>query len=791
MNAFVRLWKKAFLFVVIFYGSTYLYGANVNQYSIIPYPQKLLPKSGNFSINPLTVIYASNSNPEILKLAHEFRDQLARSSGMVLEIRQMELMDTTGLLNAIVIGLTKSATDQADEAYELSVSRNQIVMTASAPNGVFYALQSLYQLMPVQIYSKKEVMLKKWTVPSVYISDFPRFSYRGLHLDVSRHIYPVQFIKKYIDAMAIHKYNVFHWHLTDDQGWRIEIKRYPKLTSVGAYRDQTLVGYYYERFPQIYDKKPYGGFYTQAEAKEIVEYAKNRYITVIPEIEMPGHAQAAIAAYPYLSCNQSTKIKVATSWGVFKDVFCTREDVFRFIEGVLTEVMEIFPSTYIHIGGDECPKDRWRMCPDCQERIQNNKLKNEKELQSYFIHRVESFLNNHGRQIIGWDEILEGGLAPSASVMAWRGVQHGIEAARSKHNVIMTPLAYCYFDKYQADPTTQPNHQSTAIGGFLSLDMVYNYEPVPKEISVEDAKYIIGAQANVWTEYMPASINVERMVYPRASAMSEVLWTQPDKKSWERFSNSMLTQFKRFEIMEMHPSQVFFNVDFTSNITLDKQFHVKLSCDHPEAQIRYNFTGKVPTINDSLFKSAISLTDSTLITAVAFVRAKIIGVPLSKIFLVNKLTGLNYTKTLNNTPYDGGNKSALTDGVRGTTKVAAQWVGVSKGSDGEVIIDLQKIQPIHKFSVGLLNAPSLCAIVSPRIQLFGSLDGVKYVLLADKSLPYSNSPNWEILRPQISFPKMNVRYLKLVLKSPYPCNTTKIEGNDGTPIIFMDEIVAW
>ncbi len=273
--------------------------------------------------------------------------------------------------------------------------------------------------------------------------------------------------------------------------------------------------------------------------------------------------------------------------------------------------------------------------------------------------------------------------------------------------------------------------------------------------------------------------------------MSEVLWTQPDKKSWERFSNTMLTQFKRFEIMEMHPSQVFFNVDFTSNITLDKQFHVKLSCDHPEGQIRYNFTGKVPTTNDSLYKSAISLTDSTLITAASFVKGKMIGVPLSKSFLVNKLTGLNYTKTLNNTPYDGGNKSALTDGVRGTTKVAAQWVGVSKGSDGEVIIDLQKIQPIHKFSVGLLNAPSLCAIVSPRIQLLGSLDGVKYVLLADKSLPYSNSPNWEILRPQISFPKMNVRYLKLVLKSPYPCNTTKIEGNDGTPIIFMDEIVAW
>jgi hexosaminidase len=790
MHRFYKIFNPIFFVVAILFGSTYLHGAVVNQYTIIPYPQTLTPKSGHFFINPLTVIYSPHSNPELLKLAHEFKDQLARSSGMVLEIRPMERLDTTGIQNAVIIGFSNKLF-QNDEAYELSVSKNQILITAQSPNGVFYGLQSLYQLMPVQFFSKKEIVLKKWSVPSVFISDYPRFSYRGLHLDVSRHLYPVQFIKKYIDAMAIHKYNVFHWHLTDDQGWRIEIKRYPRLTKIGAYRDQTLVGNYYERFPQLYDKKPYGGFYTQAEAREIVQYARSKYITVIPEIEMPGHAQAAIAAYPFLSCDQSSKMKVATRWGVFKDVFCTRDTVFHFIEGVLTEIMDVFPSKYIHIGGDECPKDRWRMCPDCQDRIANKKLKNEHELQSYFIHRIEAFLNSHGRQIIGWDEILDGGIAPNASVMAWRGSDHGIEAAKSKHQVIMTPLAYCYFDKYQADPTTQPSLQATAIGGFLPLDKVYNYEPVPSELSQDEAQYIIGAQANVWTEYMPASVNVENMVFPRASAMAEVLWTLPSRKSWDRFSTSMLTQFKRFEMMEIQPSKAFFNVNFSSNITSEKLFHVKLSSDHPDAQIRYNFTGKVPTLTDSIYKSPISLTDSTCVTAVAFVNSKVIGVPLSKTFLVNKLTGLNYTKTLKNQANDVANNNALTDGVRGTTKLASHWVGVSKGADGEVLIDLQKAQSIRKFSVGLLNAPSLCAIVSPRILLYGSLDGSKYWLLADKALANLNSPNWEIIRPQISFPVMTVRYLKLVLKSPYPCNTTKIEGNDGTPIIFMDEIVAW
>jgi len=425
-----------------------------------------------------------------------------------------------------------------------------------SPTGIFYALQTLYQLLPADIYGKNRSDIKKWEIPCVNIEDAPRFSYRGLHLDVCRHFFPVEFIKKYIDAMAIHKLNRFHWHLTDDQGWRIEIKKYPLLTEIGSQRPETLIGHYYENMPQQFDNKTYGGYYTQDEAREIVKYAASKFITVIPEIEMPGHAMAAIAAYPYLSCTQKP-LNVATKWGVFDDVFCTRETNFTFLEDVLSEIMAIFPSEYIHIGGDECPKTRWKNCPDCQARIKKLKLKDEHELQSYFIQRIEKFVNAQGRKIIGWDEILEGGLAPNATVMSWRGIDGGIAAAKSGHNVIMTPMSHCYFDFYQAEPATEP----TAIGGYVPLIKVYDFEPVPKVLTAEEAKYIIGAQANVWTEYITSASHVEYMAYPRASALSEVLWTNPENKNWTRFSANMLNAFDRFKALDINASKAFFDIN--------------------------------------------------------------------------------------------------------------------------------------------------------------------------------------------------------------------------------------
>jgi hexosaminidase len=778
-----------FLIVIILSGSLIKSFAIQTIYSIVPYPEKIEPKSGEFILNPLTVIYCSSFNTELNAICKQFRDQFARSSGIFLEIRK-EKLDTALVNNAIVFSL-KNIADSNEEAYELCVSKRKIVITSNSTHGAFNALQTLYQLMPVTIYSNKEEKQKKWSVNCVSIKDKPRFSYRGLHLDVSRHLFPVQSIKKYIDAMAMHKYNVLHWHLTDDQGWRIEIKKFPKLTKVGGFREQTLVGHYYDRYPQKFDKKAYGGFYTQQEAKEIVEYAKSKFIIIIPEIEMPGHAQAAIAAYPFLSCNQSSKINVATNWGVYKDVFCTREDVFRFLEGVLTEVIEIFPSKYIHIGGDECHKDRWRLCPDCQERIQNNKLKNEKELQSYFIRRIGNFLHKYDRQIIGWDEILDGEIPSNAVIMSWRGIKPGIDAAKAKHNVIMTPMSNCYFDKYQADPTTSPKLQSTAIGGFLPLKMVYDYEPIPSELSIDERKYIIGAQANVWTEYMPTFQIVERMVYPRAAAMSEVLWTTVSNKDWNRFKSNMIMLYSRYEKIGIQPSFDFYNVQFSSSISNDRNCVVQLACDYPNVQIRYTKTAKVPTMNDSLYTKPIVIHDSVKLTAVAFHNGRMIGSALTKRFVGSKLTGLNCIKTLSTNVTQAAQRVGLTDGIVGTTGILTNWVEITKGDDGEVIFDLEKSQLIHHLSIGMLNAPSICAIVPTRLQLFGSLDGSNYVLISDTFVSLPGSSNWEIIRPNLVFPSMMVRYLKLKIKKPYPCTTTKMEGNDGVSTVLFDEVMAW
>jgi hexosaminidase len=423
-----------------------------------------------------------------------------------------------------------------EEGYRLNIASGKISVEAQKGPGLFYGMQTLIQL--IGAYGKD--------LPEAAIIDYPRFSYRGLHLDVGRHMFPAEFIKKYIDLLAHHKYNRFHWHLTEDQGWRIEIKKYPKLQEIGAYRKETVIGHASTATrgnKKDFDGKRYGGYYTQEEVKDIVKYASDRFVTIIPEIEMPGHALAALSAYPELGCTGGP-YEAATTWGVFDDVFCAgKEEPFTFLQGVLDEVMELFPSKYIHIGGDECPKKRWETCPHCQKRIKDEKLKDEHQLQSYFIQRVEKYLNSKGRQIIGWDEILEGGLAPNATVMSWRGEEGGIEAARQNHDVIMTPGNWCYFDHYQDTAKSEP----LAIGNFTPVKEVYSYEPIPPQLNESEAKHILGAQANVWTEYIPTSDHAEYMVYPRASAMAEVLWSPKEARDYDNFLIRMREHFKRLD----------------------------------------------------------------------------------------------------------------------------------------------------------------------------------------------------------------------------------------------------
>ncbi|QEC66717.1 beta-N-acetylhexosaminidase [Panacibacter ginsenosidivorans] len=516
--------------------------------NIIPAPQKVEVGQEIFTLSASTKIVLTPT--EVQKSAAFFNKYLTKYYDLKLQfIVQPGSQKEKDWKNAIVLDFDESGTG-IKGGYQLTVDKDKIYIHGNDEEGVFYGIQSLIQLLPV----KKE---KKNTLPlqQCSIIDAPRFAYRGMMLDCGRHFFSVDFVKQYIDFLALHKMNTFHWHLTEDQGWRIEIKKYPKLTEIGSCRNGTIIGHH----PGTgNDNKKDCGFYTQEQIKDIVKYAADRYITIIPEIEMPGHASAAIAAYPQLSCfpdentpiakgvkwaGDSTGKQVQQSWGVYRDVFAPTDYTFHFLEDVLDEVMELFPSKYIHIGGDECPKDNWKRSEFCQNLIKEKDLKDEHGLQSYFIGTIEKYLNSKGHNIIGWDEILEGGLAPNATVMSWRGEAGGIQAAKEHHNVIMTPTTYVYFDYSQTK-----KEDSLTIGGYLPLETVYNYEPLPVQLSADEQQYIKGVQANLWTEYVTKPVKVEYMVFPRMDALCEVAWSDKSKKNWTDFQQRLQMQYKRYDL---------------------------------------------------------------------------------------------------------------------------------------------------------------------------------------------------------------------------------------------------
>lgn len=485
--------------------------------SIIPKPMSLISHPGNFIITESTNLEFDPTNKKLVQIARFIKDNLN-------EYYHINLDTNSGNKKSIKLQINPSL-DLGTEGYSMTVNSDGVLISAPAPNGIFYGAQTLKQLLPAN-------PANELSVPFVEIKDQPRFKWRGMMLDVGRHFYPVFYIKKLLDNMAMFKLNTFHWHLTEDQGWRIEIKKYPKLTEISSWRNQTVIGHNTDQ----YDGVEYGGFYTQDQIREIVKYAADRYITIVPEIEMPGHSTAALAAYPELGCTGGP-YEVATRWGVFKDVYCAgKEQTFQFLEDVLDEVCDLFPSKYIHVGGDECPKDAWEQCPDCQQRIKDEGLKNEHELQSYFIQRIEKYLNSKGKKLIGWDEILEGGIAPEATVMSWRGVKGGIEAAKLNHDVVMTPTTNCYFDFYQSkDKESEPLAQ----GGYLPMEKVYDYEPIPEELNKQESQHVLGAQANVWTEYITNIPHLEYMIFPRLCALSEVVWSPKDSKDFTDFQSRM------------------------------------------------------------------------------------------------------------------------------------------------------------------------------------------------------------------------------------------------------------
>lgn len=655
-----------------------------------------------------------------------------------------------------------------EEGYELKVAKNEIIIKSKNSKGAFYAVQSLLQLLPIESNSSS------FKIPCLEIKDKPQFTYRGIHLDVGRHFYSVDFIKKYIDLLSRLKMNTFHWHLTEDQGWRIEIKKYPKLQEIAAFRKETLVGHYNDQ-PHQFDGKRYGGFYTQEQIKEVVAYAQTRQVTIIPEIEMPGHSQAAIAAYPELGCT-GKEVDVATKWGIFDEVYCPKETTFNFLEDVIDEVVSLFPGKYIHIGGDEAPKTSWKNCDYCQKLIKKEGLKDEHGLQSYFITRMEKYINSKGKQIIGWDEILEGGLAPNATVMSWRGTNGAIEAAKQGHEVVLTPVSHCYFDYYQSDDENEP----LAIGGFLPLEKVYRFNPIPEELTKEESKYVLGAQGNVWTEYMPTEKQVEYMAYPRAVALSEVLWSSPENKNYTDFVNRLEIYQKRLDMLDVNYANHLYELRGTLISKNDSLFY-ELSSTSKNHDILYS-------INDDniteLYTTPIPIDTTINLKAGLFDQSRIqLGTTFEQKINLHKAVGAKITLDKEPHPsYNAGGKKALINGISGNNKRYGdnEWLGFL-GKDIEVLIEFDTPTKINSIATRFYNGNGQWIYAPKKIEV--SFDEGQHTKVANVFVTDSVIATFDLKLQQTS---VNSMTLKIPNYGIIP------EGKQGAghkAWTFIDEII--
>ncbi|HUS01736.1 MAG TPA: family 20 glycosylhydrolase [Chitinophagaceae bacterium] len=750
---------KRILFPVLLFVSIVSFSQKANEINIIPRPVYIKVNTGSFALDRKTCILNQDK-----KAADLLNNYLKTLYGFTLPIKKDVQKDE----KYIFFSSVHAESRYPNEGYGLKISKNKIEISSKTETGAFYGIQTLLQLLPANKNSPL-------SIPQLSIWDYPRFPYRGMHLDVGRHFFPAPVIKKYIDYLAYHKFNTFHWHLTEDQGWRIEIKKYPKLTSVGGYRNGTIIG----RNPgKGNTNTSYGGFYTQEEIKDIVNYAADRNITVIPEIELPGHSSAAIAAYPELSCfpNEPTKIpanitwngsregkQVPQSWGVFEDVFCPSEFTFNFLEGVLDEVMQLFPSKYIHIGGDECPKTNWKRSEFCQNLIKEKNLKDEHGLQSYFIQRIEKYLNSKGRNIIGWDEILEGGLAPNATVMSWRGEEGGIAAAKEKHNVIMTPEAYCYLNFSQTR-----NEDSLTYPGYLPLEKVYNYEPLPKELNAEQAKFILGTQGNVWTEYINNPKLLEYQVLPRMSALSEVLWSPKEKRNLEDFERRLPAMYKRYE--QWGASYNMAQYDLQSYVLPspnDDGVLWKLET-RQKGKIIYT-KGRTRSMTFNYSQPILIKQSGEYVAILTDENHKLKGTWLSQKFSVNKATGKKIT--LKEPPaerWKGNGAFTLVNGIITEKKLdqATEWLGFS-GKDLEAIIDLGKDVTINTIRLHVLKQENSWIYLPAYVEFFTSNDGINFSLLSRQTPGANDERTMETHFTNVS-PKINTlsaRYIKIFAKN--------------------------
>lgn len=750
----------------------------VANYEVIPLPQSIEQQQGRgFTLGKSTVIFYEAGNSKMERNAHFLSAYIQEALGYKLLIKRIE----GGKPKNAIILTTNRLTQENVEGYIFAVNKEQVTVTGSTEAGVFYGIQTLRKSIPLQSLGKMVYL------PAVNIKDAPRFGYRGMMLDVGRHFFSVSFVKEYIDLLALHNINNFHWHLTEDQGWRIEIKKYPKLTSIASQRKETVIGHNSGK----YDGVPYGGFYTQEQIKEVVSYAAERYINVIPEIDAPGHMQAALTAYPRLGCTGGP-YEVATSWGVFKEILCIGNDsTLQFMYDVLDEVLVLFPSKYIHIGGDESPRIRWMECSKCQARIKQLGIKADHRhsaedcLQSYFTVEVEKYLNSRGRRLIGWDEILEGEIAPNAIVMSWRGTAGGVKAAQMNHDVIMSPNSYAYFDYYQAADT---KNEPLSIGGLLPMERVYSMEPVDPSLTEAQKKHIIGAQANLWTEYIPNERQVEYQVLPRMSALCEVQWCQPEKKNFQDFCSRLPRLMAHYDSDSLNYATHIFDINTSYVPNFEKEGVEAILYTVDDAPIYYTLDGTEPTEQSMCYKEQLIIKGSVTLKAQAF-RPSGMTRLIEQTFIFSKATMKKIT--LEHEPssaYAFKGANTLIDGLQGEDGYTnGAWLGFV-AHDLVATIDLGKETEFHKVSAQSITQMTAYIQSASAIEVEASDDNCTFRKVASmKFSTVADNSRRCVESHLVEFPVTKAHYVRVTVKraSPFPKGHS---GAGSTPYLFVNEI---
>jgi hexosaminidase len=768
-------------------------GSGPNAPAITPRPVRAEARAGAFTMGPSTKILVPEGQHAAVPVAGYLKDLLARTGlGIAVGASAAGGADVSLPAGAIVLRLEGLENRLGGEGYLLDVGANGIVIRAAAPAGLFYGVQTLRQLLaPASAGAAASVRARSLTVPSVSIEDRPRFAWRGAMLDCSRHFFPKEFVKRWIDILALHKLNTFHWHLTDDQGWRIEIKRYPRLTEVGAWRVDREDKHWNAREPQ----KPgeaatYGGFYTQDDIREIVAYAAARFVTIVPEIEMPGHAKAALTAYPEFSCTGGPFTVPPGGYWPITDVLCPgRDGTFEFLANVLAEVADLFPGPFIHVGGDEVDKTEWKRCPKCQARIKAEGLKDEQELQSYFVRRVEKILAAKGKRLVGWDEILEGGLPPRATVMSWRGTEGGIAAAQAGHDVVMSPTSHCYFDYYQGDPSYEP----LGIGGDIPLRKVYSFEPVPEVLSEAEAAHILGGQANLWTEYVSNGRHAEYMALPRLAALAEVVWTPEARRSWDDFAARVPGLLARYAAEDMNAARSVYVVAIkAASEAGGSRAAVALQAEIPGLDIRYTTDGSAPGRAAKRYVRPVTLRRTTEFRAAAFLgRERLSPVVSTEKFLVHAASGRRPVLASPCSPrYPGSGGGTLTDGLLGSRNHGdGRWQGF-EGTDVDVLVDLGRTRPVHRIAARFLQNINAWIFLPAALEFAVSENGKDFVKVAE--VPNDVSPRQaEILIKEFdgSFSPRRARYVRVLARTIGAVPDWHF-GAGGKAWVFADEIVV-